>query len=562
MARPLNRGAESAALSKTQRWDLGEYVRLSKEDAQKVRKNEDDSNSIKNQLRILDEYHRNNNGEFSSVTRYVDDGYTGTDTNREGFQRLLSDIHNGLINCVIVKDLSRLSRNYTDAGALIDNLFVQMNVRFISLHERIDSHKDPHSVSSLIVPITNVMNDQYCYQTSRKIRDVFDYKRRNGEFIGSFAPFGYAKDPQDTHRLIVDGEAAGVVRQIYTMFLDGMSKHGITQRLNAQGVISPAEYKRRNGVKYVGKSTGFDPLWTAPGVDGILRNQVYTGDMVQGRHRKKSYKIHVVEKVAQEEWFIVENTHEAIISREVYGRAQEILKRDTRTAPKKNQLYLFSGFLKCADCGKAMARSEVKGNVYYRCTTYASQSKTACTIHSIKHYNLEAAVLYALQKHIHLAASYSALVAMINSAPERKSQAAKMNMAVLAREKELAKIVRYKQSVYEDWKDGEISREDYRNMANDYEEQAGRLREVISNLKAERDKVENGIDTDNPFLATFRKHEGIDKLTREILVELVDHVRVYDGGDVAVRFKYGSDLQLVTEYIEANAVTQETKKAG
>ena len=151
---------------------------------------------------------------------------------------------------------------------------------------------------------------------------------------------------------------------------------------------------------------------------------------------------------------------------------------------------------------------------------------------------------------------------MINTAPERKTQAAKMNAAVLAKEKELASVLRYKQSVYEDWKDGEVSREDYHRMANDYEEQAGRFREILSNLKAERDKVENGVDTENPFLATFRKYENIDKLTREILVELVEHIKVYEGGHVSVSFKYGDDFKRVLDYIEINAQAQDIKKAG
>ena len=163
-------------------------------------------------------------GDESDV--YVDDGKTGTDTDREDFQRLLANVYSWKINCVIVKDLSRLSRNYTDAGNLIENLFVRLNIRFISLAEGVDSYRNQDSVSNIIVPITNVMNDQYCYQTSKKIRQVFDMKRRNGEFIGSYAPYGYIKDPQDKHALLVDPEAAEVVKSIFSMFLSGKNKRG------------------------------------------------------------------------------------------------------------------------------------------------------------------------------------------------------------------------------------------------------------------------------------------------------------------------------------------------
>jgi DNA invertase Pin-like site-specific DNA recombinase/ssDNA-binding Zn-finger/Zn-ribbon topoisomerase 1 len=563
MARTANRGIQDPCTSRnTPRWSLGKYIRLSKED---MRKGEtDNSYSVKNQAQILDEFHLTYSDEFTSGETYIDDGCTGTDTNREDFQRLLADIHAKKINCVIVKDLSRLARNYTDAGSLIENLFVQMNVRFISLGDNIDSHKNPDSITSMIVPITNVFNENYCAQTSKKIRQVFDYKRRKGEYIGAFAPYGYAKNPEDTHSLIVDDEAAGVVKQVFEMFLSGMAKGSIARHLNDHGVLSPADYKRGKGLKYHNSNIPeARPLWTGIGIDCILRNRIYTGDMVQGKTRKKSYKIHIQEKLPEDEWFIVENTHEAIIGREDFSKAQQLLLRDTRTAPKQKQLYLFSGFLKCPDCGRAMSRSEVKGYVYYRCSTYASCSKNACTIHTIKHYKLEAAVLYAIQQQAHLAVSYSALVAMINESPERKTQAAKINADILNREKELSKILRYKQSLYEDWKDGILTRDDYTHMSADYEEQAARAKTVIINLKAELAKTENGIDTENPFLATFRKYENIGKLTRDCLIELVDHIKIYEGGDIAVRFKQIDDMRHVWEYIEVNTEEQQAmKKVG
>ena len=190
----------------------------------------------------------------------MDDGHTGTDANREDFQRLLADVMSGKINCVIVKDLSRFARNYSDAGSLIDNLFVQMGVRFISLAENVDSYKNPDSVSNIIVPITNVMNDNYCYQTSKKIRQVFDYKRRNGQYIGAFAPYGYVKHPKDKHRLIVDPDAAENVKLIFTMLIQGSSKRAIALYLNEHGVPSPSAYKVQKGLPV--STRGYDdPMW-------------------------------------------------------------------------------------------------------------------------------------------------------------------------------------------------------------------------------------------------------------------------------------------------------------
>lgn len=297
MARTANRGTISASAPtsyNTMRWRLGKYIRLSKEDLLRGR---DESNSVINQRRLLEQYHQTHLDEFYDGTEqdvYVDDGKTGTDTDREDFQRLLADVYSGRINCVIVKDLSRLSRNYTDAGNLIENLFVRLNVRFISLAEGVDSYRSPDSVSNIIVPITNVMNDQYCYQTSKKIRQVFDMKRRNGEFIGSYAP-------------------------------------------------------------------------------------------------------------------------------------------------------------------------------------------------------------------------------------------------------------------YQDWKDGEITRNDYRHMSEDYEQQIESLSRIIQTLATEQEELENGVDAESPCFTAFLKYKNIDKLTREILGELIDHIKVYEGGNISVKFKYTDEFRRIAEYIELNS---------
>ena len=553
MARTANRGANQAvSRTNVMRWRLGEYIRLSKEDTQKAKKG-DDSNSVVNQGRLLNDYYTQHIDEFESSEQYIDDGCTGTDTDRADFQRLLADIYSKKINCVIVKDLSRLSRNYTDAGTLIENLFVQMNVRFISLAEGVDSYQNPDSVSNIIVPITNVMNDQYCYQTSKKIRQVFDYKKRNGEFIGSYAPYGYIKDPQDNHALLVDPEAAEVVKQIFSMFVSGMTDRAIVNHLNDHGVMCPSLYKQSQGLKYHCPNGQAKPMWSTITVSNMLKNPVYVGDMAQGRNRVKSYKIHKIEPVPEEEWIVVQNTHEPIIDRETFAKAKDLLKRDTRTSPKQTQLYLFSGFLRCADCGRAMSRIASKGiYVYYQCGTYKSLSKKACTMHSIKSTKLEAATLYAIRQQVHLAVNYSAMIEQINAVPLKKSQSVRLNEQIAAKEKELARIMRYKQALYQDWKDGNITHNDYRHMGADYEQQMEAAMMVIDTLKAERDKLENGVDAENPFLTAFRKYENIDKLTREILIELVDYIKVHEGGDISIRFKFADELRRIMEYVEIN----------
>ena len=541
--------------SKFKVWRIAIYIRLSKEDARCL----DESESVTNQRAIIEEHIANfqDGDEYIIVDEYVDDGISGTtDDEREDFQRMLSDIKRGRINCVIVKDLARSFRNYSDQGYYLDDWFPRYNVRFISLfHQPLDSYKEPQNMRSIAVPIQGVLNENHCAETSDKVREVFDMKRRNGEHIGSFAAYGYLKDPDDKNALIVDEEAAAVVRDIFNMFLDGMSKNAIVRHLNEHGVLCPSAYKReRLGLKYQNPSLDPSkrPLWCAMSVTTILKNRMYCGDMVQGRYRMKSYKVHVQELVPQDEWYIVENTHEAIIDRDTFDKAQRLLLRDTRTGPQQKKLYLFSGFLKCADCGKAMTRSKVGDVVYYYCRTYKDQSKNACTKHTIKHNRLEAAVLYAIQQQVYLAVDYSKTIEQINKAPLVKSQSKKLLDAIEQKERELSKITRYKQAIYQDWKDGEITHSDYRHMKEDYEEQADALNKVIERLREEQAELENGIDTENPFLATFRQYQNIDKLTRDVLIELVDHIKVYEGGSISIVFRFADELRRVKEFIKVN----------
>ena len=536
-------------------WRIAIYIRLSKEDARGF----DESESVSNQRAIIEEHIAsfNDGDEYIIVDEYVDDGISGTtDDEREDFQRMLSDIKKGRINCVIVKDLARSFRNYSDQGYYLDDWFPRFNVRFISLfHQPLDSYKEPQNMRSIAVPIQGVLNENHCAETSDKVREVFDMKRRNGEHIGSFAAYGYIKDPNDKNALVIDEEAAEVVRDIFTKFLDGMSKNAIVHYLNEHGVLSPAAYKReRLGLKYQNPSIdpAKRPLWGAVTITSILKNRMYCGDMVQGRYRVKSYKIHVQEVVPEDEWYIVENTHEAIIERDTFDKVQRLLLRDTRTAPQKKQIYLFSGFLRCADCGKAMTRSKVGGTVYYYCRTYKDQSKSACTKHTIKHNRLEVAVLYAIQQQVYLAVDYTKTIERINRAPLVKSQSKKLADAIEQKERELAKIARYKQAIYQDWKDGEITHSDYRHMKEDYEEQAEALNEVIDKLRAEQAELENGIDTENPFLKAFRQYGNIEKLTRDVLIELVDHIKVYEGGNISIVFRFADELRRIQEFIEVN----------
>lgn len=539
-----SRAATEAMKRNARVWRIAIYIRLSREDAG----SNDESESVSNQRAIIEDHIAgyNDGDEYAIVDEYIDDGVSGTtDDERADFQRMLADIQKGRVNCVIVKDLARSFRNYSDQGYYLDDWFPRYNVRFISLyHQPLDSYKEPQNMRSIAVPIQGVLNENHCAETSDKIREVFDMKRRSGEHIGSFAAYGYKKDPARKNALVVDEEAAEVVQKIFQQFLAGESKNSIVRYLNDHGILCPTVYKReRQGLNYQNPSINpaKRPLWCAMTVTNILKNRMYCGDMVQGRYRIKSYKVHVQETVPEDEWYIVENTHEAIIDRDTFAKAQRLLLRNTRTAPQEKKVYLFSGFLRCADCGKAMSRSKVGETVYYYCRTYKDQSKKACTKHRIKHDRLEAAVLFAIQLQVYVAVDCPESIGRIGRAPRFKSQSRRLADAIEHKERELAKIVRYKQAIYQDWKDGELTHSDYRRMREDYAQQAEALNQVIERLRAEQAELDAG--GESPILKSLRQYGNIHTLTRDILIELVDHIKVFEDESVSIVFRFADGFR-------------------
>ncbi len=528
------------------KWLIALYIRLSKEDGNDV------SNSILHQEERLKAYlsHFEDNYELAGV--YKDDGYTGTDTNRENFQRMLKDIREHKVNCVIVKDLSRLSRNVTDATYYIENVFIEYDVRFISLElPALDSFKHPEQMNSILIPIQNVINDDFCRQTSVKVRGVFNQKRMTGQFIGAFAPYGYRKNPEDKHRFVVDEDAAAIVRDIFIWYVkDGVSKSGIARKLNDLGIPNPAAYKKQKGLKYVNPNAN-DSLWSPKTIREILSNQMYLGHMVQGRFRIKSYKVHTQITTPREEWYIVENTHEPIIDREIFDSAQKLQEKDTRQTPGKKTLYPLSGFVRCADCKKAMVRSQGGSKTkitYYQCRTYRDKSKNACTKHSIRADVLEDAVFNAIKTQMELASSPKTIINEINSAPSVSSNDSRLSSLLNTREKELIKLTVIKDSLYSDWKNGDLTQEDYRRLKPKYDDQIESLKNNIEALKAERQTAEAG--SVNPYLRDFLKYGTIKELYRSVTVDLIDTIYVRKGGEVEIVFTFRDQHKLIMALVE------------
>ena len=378
-------------LPDAKQWKAADYARISREDGDK-----EESDSIGTQFDIIDDYIAHND-DITFIDRYSDDGWSGTNFDRPDFMRLMEDIKKGKINCVIVKDLSRLGRNYILVGQYLEMIFPMLNIRFISVNDRIDSIKDPASINNALVSFKNVMNDEYCRDISNKVRSSLDRKRSKGEFIGSFASYGYMKDPDDHHHLIVDPVAAEVVKNIFDWFLQGMSIIGIAKRLNHMGIPNPSAYKRQCGLNYKHPAGQLDSAWPDSSVKRVLKNRLYVGDMVQNKNRTKSYKVQVSVAVPEENWVIVPNMHEAIIDREKFETVQQLLMRDTRTSPGINHVSIFAGYIRCADCLRAMGKKSVAQSYgkyhYYVCQTFRKAGRNLCTKHTIREKQLYDAVL-------------------------------------------------------------------------------------------------------------------------------------------------------------------------
>ena len=547
------RKSDESRMTQTQMiWKVGKYIRLSREDGNIV------SESVVNQDKILNDEIPGffEDGLYEVVDTYIDDGTSGTtDLERCGFQRMVQDMKCGRINCIIVKNLSRAFRNSANQGHFLEEFIPLYNTRFISLYQpRIDTFLDPEIVHSLEVSITGFMNEQYAYKTSADVRRTFKHKRENGEFIGAFAPYGYAKDPEDKNALIIDEDAAQVVRDMFSWFItEGMSKGGIAKRLNEYGIPNPAAYKRSKGFHFENPyCKNNDGMWSPTTISRILQNPLYIGVMRQGRQKVISYKVHKRMAVPESEWFVVENAVPAIIDKEVFQAAQDLHNRDTRVAPGKQKVYLFSGFVRCADCGKSMARHTSKNYVYYQCRTNREKSRTLCTKHNIRLNVLERAVLVAVQKQIELVVSMTEIIDEINNAPVVHTESTRLNALLEQRIKEHEKVTGVLDDLYMDWKSGDITRDQYRRMKAKFEEQAQQLQETIEHLQSECEIMAQGIDTDNPYLTTFLKHRNIERLSRGLLVELVNAIYVHEDKSIDIEFNYADQYRRIAEYIEGN----------
>ena len=366
------------------KYKVAAYLRLSKEEFS----NEKESNSITNQKLIINNYLKEHR-EHKLVDYYIDDGYSGTNFDRPEFQRMLGDIKNKKIDAILIKDLSRLGRNYIETGNFVEVVFPAMGVSVISVDENYEIDSSDYYGNDYVT-LKNLFNDLYAKDISKKVRSSLIVKKQNGEFVGKLAPYGYIKDLKDKHKFVVDKNVSHIIKKIFDMILDGKSRRQVADFLNDNDILTPSEYLNINtneGISMVKK-------WNPEMVNTILKNENYTGTLFQGKRRKLNYRVNKQIRLDKENWIITPNHHEAIISKEKFDKVQDILNNYVTRTNRKGNLDTLSGFLKCGDCKGQMHLKKGKNKSYYYCTNYFNKK---CTSHSIEKTKLEEMILEKLK---------------------------------------------------------------------------------------------------------------------------------------------------------------------
>lgn len=506
-------------------YNVGIYLRLSKED-----ETAGHSESISNQRDYIISYVSQQGWNIAGI--YIDDGFSGLNFDRPAFKRMIEDIENKKVNLVITKDLSRLGRDYIDTGYYLERYFPKMKVRYIALSDGIDTFSN--TSNNDISPFKSVINDLYAKDISKKIRTVMDTKRKNGQFIGAFAPYGYKKDPDNKNKLVIDDEAAAVVRRIFSMYLKGESMYGIKKTLNIEKVPSPAKYKETN-------STYRNPvakryLWTNETVKRILTNPSYMGNMAQGRQVKINYKVEKYRKIPPEDWIVVENTHEPIISREEFLLAQEMLRRRMVHYDKgEKAFHLLNGLLFCGACGSKMTfRKNSSNKMIAICTTYNKYGPGQCTSHLMREDILEDAVITELKKiagHVLKERFYEELSKFKPQKADPIDKELVQINKLISQTKDIIK------SLYIDKVKGLIDEDMFLHMSEEYNQRNERLRSRYAQLLEMKNHLEKSKDSPD-YIRIIKEISNFDRPDKFLLSALIERIEITDNREINIYYRF------------------------
>jgi len=502
---------------------VGIYIRLSKED-----NNLGESESISNQKTLLTKYVHEHG--YNLVNTYIDDGYTGTNFNRPAFKRMLRDIENKKINMVITKDLSRLSRDYIGTGQYVEKYFPEHNVRYIALTDNIDTFLD--NSNNDIAPFKAILNDMYAKDLSKKIRTALHTMQIEGKWVGGCPPFGYKIDPNDKNHLILDNLEAPIVKRIFKLFNNGIRISNIKDILNNENVPTFSITRNRNNI---------NGIWTTTTIKKILQNRLYTGDMIQNRRQRLSYKYRKIICNPEEKWIIVKNTHKAIIKKELFNKTQELLPKQHQRTDKK-EFFLLDGLLKCADCNQNISirprRANNKSTTV--CNYYKKQynNNRLCTSHGFDYNTLEKGIIDEIKKILYTLNTEKLTTKIINTLKNTK----RINTDIKRREKLEYDINNLKSNIdnmYIDKLTNKITEEMYERI---YKKINKQLAIKINELNIINNYLNNQNNEKNLKKKITKEIETIKQLTltRELILKLIKNIYIHENGNIDIYFNLKS----------------------
>ena len=548
---------KQSRINSDKKWNVGIYTRRSFDDL-----DDNESNTIINQKEMLTEY-VNNLPNATIVDYYVDDGYSGTTFDRPSFQEMFSDVVSGRINAIIVKDLSRLGRNYIEIGKYLEQIFPQYDLRVIAINDDIDSFLKPDSINNFIVPIKNLINETYSKDISKKVASSYLAMAKSGKFVSGTPPYGYDLDPEDKHHLVINKDEAEVVKKIFEMSLNEDGRVKICKYLNDEGILCRKELQRRikNNLTLEPFKIKTKYIWSTSTIGRMLVNETYIGNLVQLKTYKKSYKDHREIPKAQEDWIRCDNTHEAIISKSDFNQVQKLIKKNTKTKKKKEVIYsIYNGKLKCFDCGKAMVKQDdYRGNrniSNYFCISHLYLSKS-CSSHKIKTEVLNNTVLESIQLQVKLVIELDKSIKRLFFRSNKGQLETTYKEKIRVAEIKLENLKNKKRDNYKEWKFGSIDKKEYETIQQDIENKINKLNEDIELYNSTYQNTIKRLRKDEYWISHYRRNRKIKKITKEVLDELVESILVKEDGSLIINFKYQDEYIGLLQYIENEGSVKE-----
>ena len=517
----------------------GLYARLSHEKEENIERG-----TIETQMELMKNYVKDHE-DIVIEEEYYDASFTGTNFERPDFKRMLEDAKTGRINCIIVKDLSRLGRNYVEMGNYIERVFPFLNVRFIAVTDDFDSFRPG---TDLMMPLKNIVNEFYAKDISKKVSTAHRRKWTTDEYMCGFAPYGYLKSKTEKNRIVVDEATAGNVRLIYKLFLDGKGFTPIAKYLNEQGIMSPLMYLKSLGYQQNVRTNG---VWTKTTVKSILTNQAYIGSAVHGKVVIEKYNNIPLHATDPSEWVVVENTHEPLIDKKTFEKVQERVKEISDayfakefTKHPPNEMNLLKGKIVCGDCGKGMRLSPrtTKSYVYF-CGTFSDGINPACSRHKIDQEEVNKAVFAQISNHMRCCIDALKVIRELNARSSALKKYDVYEKAITRQRRELEKVNRKFSELYGDYSEHLINESEYLTLKQQYLLKSEALKKEIDNLLVSQNLYSKNYKIDEDWENLINKYLKCRKLNKELADAFVDKVQVFEDGRISVNLVYDDCLE-------------------